>query len=86
MQQKNCNLILLIKGQKFHEKRSEEAKFVTKSAVVIFSPNGAYRIIQRIPKKIIDAISPLHPSDRQSLPDCLKAIQKSVSLGLGRGN
>ena len=77
LQQKNCNLILLIKGQKFHEKRSDESKFVTKSAVVIFSPNGSYRIVQRIPKKIINTISPLHPSDRQSLPDCLKAIKKS---------
>ncbi len=83
LKQKSCHLILLIKGQRYHEKQSEQGKFVTKSAVVIFSPNGTYRIIQRKPKKIIDAISPLHPSDRQSLPDCLKAIQKAVLLEAG---
>ena len=75
LKQKSCQLILLIQGQKYHEKGSVQGKFVNKSAVVIFSPNGTYRIIQRIPKKIIDAISPLHPSDRQSIPDCLKAIK-----------
>ena len=78
LKQKSCHLILLIKGQRYYEKRSEKGKFVNKSAVVIFSPNGTYRIIQRIPKKIIDAISPLHPSDKQSLADCLKAIQVPV--------
>ena len=78
LKQKSCQLILLIKGERYHEKRSEKGKFVTKSAVVIFSPNGTYRIIQRIPKKIIDAISPLHPSDKQSIADCLKAIQAEM--------
>ena len=83
LKQKNCDLILLIQGQKYHEKRSEQGKFVNKSAVVIFSPNGTYRIIQRIPKKIIDAISLLHPSDRQNIPDCFRAIQVLVLLGAG---
>jgi hypothetical protein len=83
LKQKSCQLILLIKGQKYHEKRSEQGKIVTKSAVVIFSPNGTYRIIQRIQKKIIDAISPLHPSDRQSIAGCLKAIQVPVLPGCG---
>ena len=83
LKQKSCQLILFIKGQKYHEKRSAQGKFVTKSAVVIFSPNGTYRIIQRIPKKIIDAISSLHPSDKQSIADCLKAIQVPVLPGTG---
>ena len=78
LKQKSCHLILLIKGERYYEKRSGQGKFVTKSAVVIFSPNGTYRIIQRIPKKIIDVISPLHPSDKQSIAGCLKAIQGSV--------
>ena len=78
LKQKSCHLILLIKGERYYEKRSGQGKFVTKSAVVIFSPNGRYRIIQRIPKKIIDVISPLHPSDKQSIAGCLKAIQGSV--------
>jgi hypothetical protein len=87
LKQKSCQLILLIKGQKYHEKRSEQGKFVNKTAVVIFAPNGKYRIIQRIPKKIINAISPLHPSDKQSIADCLKAIQAGmVSRGMGNGS
>lgn len=81
LKQKSCHLILLIKGQKYHEKRSEQGKFVAKSAVVIFAPNGTYRIIQRIPKKIINAISPLHPSE--SIADRLKAIQAPVLPGVG---
>jgi hypothetical protein len=83
LKQKSCHLILLVKGQRYHEKRSEQGKFVTKSAVVIFLPNGTYRIIQRIPKKIIDAISPLHPSDKQSIAACLKAIQAPGCPGTG---
>jgi hypothetical protein len=78
LKQKSCHLILLIKGHRYYEKRSERGKFVTKSAVVIFSPNGKYRIIQKIPKKIVAAISPLRPSGKQSIADCLKAIQAPV--------
>jgi len=76
LKQKSCHLILLIKGQKYHEKRSEQGKFVAKSAVVIFAPNGTYRIIQRIPQKIIDAIS--SSSDKQSIADRFKAIQTGM--------
>ena len=83
LKQKSCHLILLIKGERYHEKRYEQGKFVTKSAVVIFSPNRTYRIIQRIPKKIIDAISLLHPSDKRSIAACLKAIQVPVLPGGG---
>ncbi len=78
---KSCHLILLINGQRYYEKRSERGKFITKSAVVIFAPNGKYRIIQRIPKNIIDALSPLHPSEKQNISDCLEAIQATVLPG-----
>ena len=79
LKQKSCHLILLIEGQRYYEKRSEKEKFVTKSAVVIFLPNGTYRIIQRIPKKIKDALRLLNPSDRQNGTDCFRAIQMMVT-------
>ena len=74
LKQNNSNLVVLIKGRKFHEKARSESKFVTKTAVLIISQNGNYRVVQRIPKHIKESLNSLTPPERQDAVDCFNAI------------
>jgi len=75
LKQKNRSLIMFVHGHKYHEKHEASGEFVNKTAIVIFSYDGKYRIVHRVPKSVQIAKTKALVHDHQSLSENFYAIQ-----------
>ena len=74
LKKRKKSLILLIKAEKYHKHRETNQKLINKSAVVIMSPNGKIRAVQKLPKAVLVAASKMDPHCRCDVMDCYDTV------------
>lgn len=74
LKSKKCNMIFLIKAQNYIKKEGHKGSFATKSAVIIITPNGKFRIVSRIPSALKGKIAQLDSYKKTSFEDCYREI------------
>jgi hypothetical protein len=77
LRSRHCNLIILVKIQKYIKSREYDGKLATKTAAVVIPGVGSIKVPMRISAKSRGAIAALSEHDRSYFSKCYEAVLRS---------